>query len=98
MTAPIRDHGSLPGRQIVEQLFGVLIAKHGVALQAFAHHVAEGARNRPVVNRNLNRSFLGAFDQASNDALGRVRGNTRQQFVQDQSQSKKIGALIQIFR
>src|SRR6266436_745567 len=64
---------SLPFFEIAQQLGGALVARAGIALQAFAYNVAERARNRLIMSGDRQRAFLRTLDQAGDDALGLER-------------------------
>src|SRR5580704_11652818 len=53
---------ALPGLKIEQELRGGLVAHGGIALQALADDIAEGAGNRPVVIGDRNGLFLVALD------------------------------------
>src|SRR5713226_1150301 len=64
---------ALPFLQIAQQLHGILVAQAWIALQTFAHNVAERAWNRLIVIGDRQRAFLSALDQAGDDALSLER-------------------------
>src|ERR1035438_1962551 len=84
-----------PGRQLLQQFDGGVIAVGGLALQATADDRAQGFGNGGIDVGSRLRVLAGALHQAGDGSVGLVGSLSGDQLKEDQTDAENIGALVQ---